>query len=395
MSKRGNKAGTVYESPKGSGRWWAQLNAGPDGRRPRRYAGDGATKEDAERLLRQMHAEREAGRDLSRKAETVEQMLDYAIDTVRPQISPGTLRSYRGRARQVSRRIGSMKIRDVATETIQRLANDLATAGLSPIYVKGVLEQLSAAFQLIIPEKIPYNPVNWKKLKLRKVVRQERRPVDDEVVLAILVAGEDVEARGRYVRYAIAWWLGALLGLRRGEIAALSWRDVDWEKAELHVRQAFAPDEDGGYSLSLPKNRRTRVMPIGPRLLARLRQHWEQQQAERRLKGVAWKEGGYIVCNEEGAPFSDLCLINHYLKRLCIQTGLPHTTPHQLRHTVATIISEQGFSEAVIAAILGHEKDNNVTRRYTHAREKAKRDAILAVERRILGAAAEEEKEAL
>lgn len=390
MTKRRHGEGTIYTDKNGD--TWVQLSIGPDGRRPRRKVPEGVDPVD---YKRQLEEERSKGRDLSRKAETVEQMLDYSIETVRPQIAPGTLKSYRDRARHVSSRIGSMKIRDVATETIQRLANDLATDGLSPVYVRGILEQLSAAFQLVIPEKISYNPVNWKKLKLRKVVHQERRPVDDEVVLAIMAAADDVATLGRYARVGIAWWLAALLGLRRGEIAALSWRDVNWEKAELHIRQAYAPGEAGGYSLSLPKNKLTRVMPVGPRLLVRLRQHWEQQQAERRLKGVAWKEGGFIVCKEDGTPFDNLTLLDHYLRRLCLKAGLPHTTPHQLRHTVATIITEEGFSEVVVAAVLGHEKGNDVTRRYIHAREKAKRNAILAVEQHLFGAAAEAEKGAL
>lgn len=394
MSKRGNKAGTVYESPKGSGRWWAQLSAGPDGRRPRRYAGDGATKEDAERLLRQMHAEREAGRDLSRKADTVKELLDYAIDTAKSQVSPGTVRSRRKKAEHITKRIGAIKIRDVTTETVQRLANDLAGAGLSAGYVITILEQLSSAFQLIIPEKAAYNPVNWKKLKLRKAVKQERQPVDDLVVIAILEAADNVEARGGDARYAIAWWLAALLGLRRSELAALTWADVNWERAELTIRQAYVVDEEGGYELGSTKNRRTRVLPIGPRLLARLRQHWTVQQQERLRHGRDWHKGDFILCNERGDPIDQITVYNRLLRRLCRDAKLPHTSPHQLRHSVATIISEAGYSEAVIASILGHEKGNNVTIRYTHAREKAKRNAVLSVELQLFGASGEVAREA-
>lgn len=389
MGKRAKGEGTIWQDARGS--WWAQLSAGPDGRRPRRKAGSEA--EALDKLL-ELRAERAAGRDLSRKAETIAELLDYAIETVRPQIADGTVISYRTRARHVTDRIGSMKIRDVSTETVQRLANDLAAADLSPVYVKGILEQLSSAFQLVIPEKTSFNPVNWKKLKLRKATRRERQPADDQVVAALLDAADDWEARGGDARYAVAWWIAGLLGLRRGELAALTWADLNWEKAELTVRSAYATSLAGGFKLDRTKNRQERVLPVGPRLLSRLRQHWTAQQQERLRAGRGWNKAGFMLCNERGEAIKQITVYNRLLSRLCAAAKLPRTTPHQLRHTVATLISEEGYSEAVIAAILGHDKGGDVTRRYTHAREKAKRDAVLSVEGRILGPVASVAQEA-
>jgi integrase len=87
--------------------------------------------------------------------------------------------------------------------------------------------------------------------------------------------------------------------------------------------------------------------------------------------------------------------LNSVLRRQLKQTGGPHVHPHLLRHTCATAISEEGYSEAVIASVLGHDKGANVTRRYTHASERVKRRAVEAVESRILGAPAEGAKGAL
>ena len=63
-------------------------------------------------------------------------------------------------------------------------------------------------------------------------------------------------------------------------------------------------------------------------------------------------------------------MLNDVLNRLKRTTdGMPHLHPHLLRHTCATLLSELGYSDAVIGAILGHSKGRIITRRYTRHRK--------------------------
>jgi integrase len=85
------------------------------------------------------------------------------------------------------------------------------------------------------------------------------------------------------------------------------------------------------------------------------------------------------------------------LERLAAAGYFPHIHPRLLRHTAATLISEEGYNEVVIAALLGHSKGKGVTRgqgarvtrRYIHAHDKVKREAILSLETRLLEALSE------
>ncbi len=386
MSKRGNGAGTVIEDPKGSGKWWAKLPAGPDGKRPKRLA---ASKEDAEALLRQMHAARDAGRDLSRKAVTVKDLVAAYTESIRGQHRPSTQRNTRSRVAHITGAIGAMKVEAVTIETTQALANKLVK-NVSPNVALAVLQLLHGAYETVIPERVSRNPVDWKKLKLRKGKPAESIPLGDAEIRALVVAADDQQARGANYRYAIFVWLIAFTGMRRAEAAGATWRDVDWTKSEIRVRTQIGLDEDGTYKpgqdLKTPES--VRLIPLGPRLLARLRQHWNFLQAERKLRGTNWKEYGVVVCDENGEPIRQLNRLNGRLERLgkiaCITQ---HVHPHLLRHTLATAIGDEGYSEAVIAAILGHSQGKNITLRYTHAHERMKRAAMLAVEDRILGAA--------
>ncbi len=384
MAKAPRRRGTVYYSD-AKGKWIAMLPAGPDGKRPYRTAD---TQAEAVELIKQLEAERAAGRDLSRKAETVKELVQAHLDAIGGQQRPSTRQVAATRGRHITNAIGAMKIDMVTLETVQGLANKLIK-GLSPVVARGVLQLLHSAYEAVIPERMSRNPVDWKRLRLRKATLTERRPLDDDQVRALLAAADDQVARGASVRYAIAWWLAVFAGLRRGEFAGLTWRDVDWKKAELHIRTQVALAEDGTYQTGqdLKTDESRRTIPIGPRLLARLRTHWEAQQAERKLRGVAWKEHGAVVCDEHGAPITDLNILNNRLARLARAAKLPHVHPHLLRHTCATLISEEGYSEAVIASILGHRKRGSTTIRYTHASERASRAAMMAIEARILGAA--------
>lgn len=381
MGKRINNEGTIYESPKGSGVWWAQLPAGPDGRRPRRKA---HSAEEALELLKQLHAERLAGRDHFARIETVAQLMDSFVAGVETsEARPGTILSYRQIRQRVTSHIGNLLITAVEVATIKTLARKLRKT-YHPAVVRTTLGRLYAAFESVIPEKISQNPVNWKKIKLPKGQQTIPEPIDYAVIPQLLAAADDSAARGAYARYSIAWWLAALLGLRRGEIAGLSWRDVNFEKAELKIRVQIAATLDGGFAPGPPKSSAgVRTIPIGPYLLARLRIHWEAAQTERRVRGTSRVEHGYLICQEDGS-FLQPDMLNTDLNRLCRQAKLDHITPHQLRHTVATAISEEGFSESLIMDILGHDKGKSVTRRYIHATDKAKRRAIEAIEARFL-----------
>lgn len=359
------------------------------------------TQEEALALKRQLEAERAAGRDPSRKAETVGELLDAYLETGEAQGWRGsTIMSRRRSARHIRGQIGAVKITEVTHEVVQRVANSLSLR-TGPTAVDEALECLRAAYEAVVPDRVGRNPVDFKKLVLRAHTPAERQPLEDDQLRALLAAGDDADARGRYVRYGIAWWLIGLLGLRRGEACGVSWRDVSWERGELRIRQQMALDAEGAYNLGPIKTPAgVRVLPLGPRLLARLRLEWEAGASERRRP--TWKEHGIILTHEDGSPVRP-DFLNHVLNRICAEDGLPHAHPHLLRHTVATILDEEGYSETVIASVLGHGKNSGTARegrgpaatlRYIHARDKAKRNAVLTIEQRILGAAAEAAKEA-
>ncbi len=372
--KRAKGEGTIYYS-KARGKWVAQLPPGSDGRRHLRTA---ATEAEALKLLRQMRAESEAGRSLTRQAETVKDLLDDWLETMQPVVRSSTYKHYHAGCQHIIDRVGKVRAQDVTIEMVQRIANDLTASGLGPATVKAALSRLRAAYERLIPERYSSNPVNWRKLKLRKVRAPERRPVDVAHVRKMLYAITDIEARGRDARWAAAVWLAALLGMRRGEIMGLRWADVDWEKSLLRVQQQR---NQRGTIAPLKTEESRRDIPIGSRLRELLRATHEMHQAEEKHR-PNWEDHDLVVCNEDGKPPKTETFRN-LLNRLTKTLDIPHIHPHLLRHTMATMLDELGYSETIIGAILGHTTGASITRRYTHARIDRVRRAVEAVEKYV------------
>lgn len=122
-----------------------------------------------------MQAERQAGRDLSRRAETVKDLLDDWLETVTPHIRASTKSYYRVGCQHIITRIGKLKAQDVTVEIIQRMINDMTKDDIKPATLRAALTRLHSAYDQHIPERFNYNPVAWKRLRIRITQQRAQR----------------------------------------------------------------------------------------------------------------------------------------------------------------------------------------------------------------------------
>ena len=101
------------------------------------------------------------------------------------------------------------------------------------------------------------------------------------------------------------------------ELLGLKWNDLDWIKQTLKIeRQLLKPDGEG-VKFSSPKTRYgKRSIALGVKTVEILRKHYEQQQAEQRKAGEAWKEYGLIFTTQNGTPIHPRNLLRDYKKLL-------------------------------------------------------------------------------
>jgi len=122
-----------------------------------------------------------------------------------------------------------------------------------------------------------------------------------------------------------------------------------------------------------------RVLPLDTALVTALKAFKARQAAERLAAGPAYADGGYVTCDELGAP-SDPARLRRVWYRLMRQAGVPKITPYTAsRHAAGSYLGRAGVSPAVIAAWFGHTDAGFTMRTYVHARPEdlaAARDAL-------------------
>ena len=187
-----------------------------------------------------------------------------------------------------------------------------------------------------------------------------------EQVTQLLAATEDHS-------FGIAWRL-AVLGLRRGEILALSWDGIDFDAGTLAVTAARLATA-GAATTGAPKTKSSvRTLPMPDDLTYALRRVRKRQQEQKLALGSKWKDSEYVVVDEFGAaPYPDT--LTAAWRKALAGAGLPHVRLHDARHSCATLMHLNGVPTVVIAAWLGHQDPGFTLRTYAHSTNDALADA--------------------
>jgi integrase len=144
-------------------------------------------------------------------------------------------------------------------------------------------------------------------------------------------------------------------GMRRGEILALRWQDIDLEADRLRVEQSLEQTKAGGLRFKSPKTRAgRRSIALPPQTVAVLRDH-RRRQLELRLALGAGKlpADALVFARYDGSPRSPRALSKEW-SRLVSTRGLPLVTFHALRHSHASALIASGLDVLTISRRLGH-----------------------------------------
>jgi integrase len=160
------------------------------------------------------------------------------------------------------------------------------------------------------------------------------------------------------------WRCGATTGMRRGELAGVTWRCLDLDGARLAVEQQLLPTR-GGVSFGPPKSARSRrTVALDPETVDALRLHREMQLLERDFAGGAYEDQDMVFCAELGRPFHPSRLSPWFAAHR-EAAGIPTGTLHTLRHTAATLALTSGVPVHIVAARLGDDP-KTVLSTYAH-----------------------------
>ena len=161
-------------------------------------------------------------------------------------------------------------------------------------------------------------------------------------------------------------------GLRRGEILALTWDDLNFETGELHINKQFTP-VGGKIILCEPKTKaafRTIILP--PVMVELLKEHkkgvFSPLMFPSRIKPDQPIDPGYV---------------RKRLQQILERAGCKKVRFHDLRHTFATISLEHGMDVKTLSAIIGHASSGTTLNIYTHITNEMQENAAVSIDRGI------------
>ncbi len=211
-----------------------------------------------------------------------------------------------------------------------------------------------------------------------RVPARELRVLTEEELRTVLRAAEGT-------RLHIPILLAALCGLRRGEVLALRWEDVDRERGVLHVRRSPEETRWGlAFAFKEPKTGKGRAVTMPPQVVDALRQHRRAQIEERLRMGEAWQDHDLVYCGPDGRPQHPNAFgweFGHFVRGL----GLPRFSFHALRHTHASHLIRLGADIRTVAARLGHATPTLTLNTYGHELPGAQEEAVRRLVDRLWG----------
>jgi len=167
-------------------------------------------------------------------------------------------------------------------------------------------------------------------------------------------------------------------GMRRGEILALRWADLDEGYTVAQVRRYLQVSGEGLHFVE-PKTRRSRRSVALPSFLRSYLQRQRKDQADRRAACLSWRDTDLVLDAGDGRPRHPDTLSSgwySFLKR----SGLPHVRFHDLRHAHATLLLVHRVHPKVVSERLGHASVGITLDTYSHVLPAMQAEAAQAID---------------
>lgn len=278
---------------------------------------------------------------------------EYMVHVVRPK----TISRYRGILQlHVYPYLGDYRISKITTIQVQRMYNDLKEngrrrdvkklgKGLSGNTVRGIHMLLHEIMEYALKENmILKNPTNG--TTIPKIEPIELQVLNEKQLKTFISALQSDKAWSDF------FYLEIMTGLRRGEICALQWSDLDMVEKKLYVNRSASYQGEVGKTKTLYSER---VIKLPQSVYEVLIERLKTSQSEwifPHPKDISKPMPGDIALRR--------------LRKILESAGLPHIRFHDLRHTFATHAVSAGIDPKTLSSILGHSKASFSLDRYGH-----------------------------
>ena len=327
------------------------------GKRERKFKTVTGTKKQAEAVLRMMIIDLETGNVSTPSAIKLSAWMDTWLVTYLPNIEQTTRDDYKSKiALYIKSTLGHIPLKALKNNDIQAWVNNLSGMGKSPKTIRNAYNLLNPALEkAVVLGMLPRNPCVG--TVLPKLQKPQTNVYNVAMIQQALAVADDLST------YLIIL-LGASVGLRRGEMAALQWKDIDFAKSTISITQNRVHTTEGVIEKAPKTQAGNRTITIGQDVANALRDAksiFDDAVANK----PNFKNLGYVLFKENGEPFHPDSLTQKW-ERFVAKHKLPPIRLHDLRHSNATAMIAAGINAKVVQHRLGHANVSITLNTYTH-----------------------------
>ena len=295
----------------------------------------------------------------------------------KPGVRESTRNCYEGRIRlHILPALGHIKLNKLTENDLQQFYTNLKKSGRlkqPEVYGPGLSDRMvrschatcrAALEKAKEMHLISRNPAIGRKLPPKKA-REMQVLTPEEIQRFLLQAKVD----GFYEMFL----LELCSGMRRGELLALEWRDLNFKTGELRVDKQVT-FLNGKNVCSRPKTKESmRNIVLPPSLVAVLKEY--KKTVDSKLMFPSPLKGG--------DEYRNPCAVGKTMRTLLDRAGCKHVRFHDLRHTFATMALENGMDIKTLSSVIGHKSSATTLDIYAHTTDAMQLNAATNIERGI------------
>lgn len=282
----------------------------------------------------------------------------------KPNVSKVTLKDYEDLLKNIKPYLCDIKMRKITTPMLdtmyQKIKGGRRGKELSPKSMSHYYNLMSLMFKQAKRWKIIESNPNEDTIK-PKLVRRKRNFYEKDAVTKLLTCLENES-----IKYKTIITLTLDSGIRRSELCAIRWGDIDFKNRTLLIDNSLKVIHGEVDEEKTKTEYSVRTIDLGVTTIELLKEYKRWQDDYILQLGNKWLGTDRVFTSKDGRHMHpDTC--NKILQKVIEKYDLPHLTFHELRHTCASILNSDGIDAKTISERLGHADASITMNIYTHS----------------------------
>lgn len=318
------------------------------GKRLRQWISIKGTKRDAEQRLAELLHQLDTGSYVKpAKTALAEYLTQWLEDYARPNLSPRGFERYESIIRvHIIPSLGNVPLVKLTPQHLQKHYTAKLTDGLSARTVRYHHVVIHKALQTAMKWGIVNRNVA-DGVDIPRTRHTEMQTWDEDDVSCFLKSAKDSP-------YYALFYTALFTGMRRSELLALRWQDVDSIYSQIYVNRSLHHLKDGSYVFTQPKSSKSRRMiSLPPSAFLVLNEHRKAKEVEQLMLGKSLTDTDLVFSNADREPLRPNTISRAWAK-LAAKSGVRVIRFHDARHTHASLMLKQGIHPKIVQERLGH-----------------------------------------